>query len=107
MKLAVIGDSTTVAGFRPLGFEVFPVAQPEEARGLWAQVKGGDYAVVFVTEAVADTLGSLLAEVADLPTPAITVIPGVGSRGGVGQAKIDKAVERALGTTALIREEES
>jgi hypothetical protein len=39
--------------------------------------------------------------------PAVTVIPGAGSSGGVGQEKIDSAIIRALGTTSFIREEEA
>jgi len=34
----------------------------------------------------------------------VTVIPGAGSAGGVGKAKLDGAIERALGTTAFAAE---
>ena len=41
----------------------------------------------------------------DPALPAVTVIPGVGSAGGVGQAKLTRAIERALGTKMLTEEE--
>jgi len=105
-KIAVVGDTTSVAGFRPLGFTVHGLTDPAEARDLWPELASGKYAVVLVTEPVWEALGELTSEVAERAVPAVTVIPGVGSRGGVGQEKIDRAIERALGTTALIREED-
>ena len=104
--IAVVGDTTSVAGFRPLGFAVFPLEEPQDARGLWGQLTGGAYSVVFVTEPVYSAIEDLAAQTADKPLPAVTVIPGVGSAGGVGEAKLARAIERALGTTALIGEEE-
>lgn len=105
-KIAVVGDSTSVAGFRPLGFAVFAVEHAEKAREMWGTLSGGDYGVVFVTEPVYQAMEDLIAEVMDRPVPAVTVIPGAGSAGGVGEAKISRAIERALGTSMLIREEE-
>jgi len=61
---------------------------------------------VFVTEPVFTALGELVLEVADKPQPAVTVIPGVGSAGGVGGAKIERAIERALGTKVMFGDEE-
>jgi len=105
-RVAIVGDPASVAGFRPLGFATFPVEDPAAARELWAELAGGEYGVVFVTEPVYDAVADLVREIADRPFPAVTVIPGAGSAGGVGQAKIDRAIERALGTTVPVREEE-
>jgi vacuolar-type H+-ATPase subunit F/Vma7 len=105
-RVAIVGDATSVAGFRPLGFAVFPVDRPGDAREVWPELAGGAYSVVFVTEPVYEAIEDLAAETADSPFPAVTVIPGVGSGGGVGEAKLARAIERALGTKALIGEEE-
>lgn len=105
-RIAIVGDSTSVAGFRPLGFAVYPVERPDDARALWAELVGGEYGVVFVTEPVYAAVEDLAAEAIDRPIPAVTIIPGAGSSGGVGGAKISRAIERALGTSMLIREEE-
>jgi len=107
LKVAVVGDSTSVAGFRPLGFAVHAVDTPEVARGLWPELVSGEYAVVLVTEPVWEEIADLAAEAMDQAIPAVTVIPGAGSGGGVGQEKIDSAIVRALGTTSFIREEEA
>lgn len=106
-RIAIVGDSTSVAGFRPLGFAVFPVEDAGDARELWSTFVGGEYGVVFVTEQVYAAIEDLAVEVIDRPIPAVTIIPGAGSAGGVGGAKINRAIERALGTSMLIREEEA
>jgi len=98
-RIAVVGDATSVAGFRPLGFAVYPVEHAEDARGHWAEIVQGEYGAVFVTEPVYAALADLVTEVADQSVPAVTVIPAAGSPGGVGAAKLDRAIERALGTS--------
>lgn len=104
--IAIVGDVVSVGGFRPLGFATFPVEHASEARDLWPRLTGGEFAVVFVTEPVYEALGELVLETADKPLPAVTVIPGVGSAGGVGGAKIERAIERALGTKITFGDEE-
>lgn len=106
-KIAFIGDSTSVAGFRPLGVAVFPVSDPAQMRAAWDEVARGGFGIVFVTEPVYAELADEIAAAADRPVPAVTVVPGAGSAGGVGEAKLARAIERAVGTSALIREEEA
>ncbi len=105
-RIAIIGDATSVAGFRPLGLAIHAVERPEDARGVWNDVLAAGPAVVFVTEPVYDAIGDLIATTADRPLPAVTVIPGVGSAGGVGGEKLERAIERALGTKMPVREED-
>lgn len=105
--IAIVGDATSVAGFRPLGFAVFPVEEPVAAREAWPTLVSGEFAVVFLTEPVYAELEELISEVGDKPVPAFTVIPGAGSKGGVGEAKLARAIERALGTSMPISEGES
>lgn len=105
-RIAVMGDATSVAGFRPLGFVVYAVDRPEDAREHWPELVRGEFGAIFVTEPVYAAIADLVAEIADSPIPAVTVIPAVGSPGGVGAAKLDRAIERALGTSVPHREEE-
>lgn len=105
-SVAIVGDAVSVAGFRPLGFATFSVERPEDARDVWPRVSTGEFAVVFVTEPVYAVIEDLVAETADRPVPAVTVIPGAGSAGGVGGAKLARAIERALGTKVPFAETE-
>jgi vacuolar-type H+-ATPase subunit F/Vma7 len=104
--VAVVGDATSVSGFRPLGFAVFPVEDPAAARPLWEELVGGRYAVVFVTEPVYEAVADLAETVADRPVPALTIIPGAGAYKGLGELKLRKAIERALGTSTLFGEDD-
>ena len=104
-KVAVVGDGTSVAGFRPLGFEVFVLEEPGAVRDVWKRLVSGEFAVVMVTEPVWAELGELAEDVVACAVPALTERPGAGSTGGVGQEKLDRAIVRALGTTSFIREE--
>ncbi len=104
--IAIIGDAVSVAGFRPLGLATYALDRPEDARGLWPEVLKTAPAVVFVTEPVYAAVADLIAMTADSPVPAVTVIPGTGSSGGVGGEKLERAIERALGTKMLVREED-
>lgn len=105
--VAIVGDATSVAGFGPLGLAVYPVDDPALARGLWPELTDGRYGVVFVTEQIYAAVADLAAEGADRPVPAVTVIPGAGSPGGVGREKLERAIVRALGTTVPFGSEES
>lgn len=105
-KVAVVGDRSSVGGFRPLGFAVFALEEPAQARELWPRLTSGEYGVVLITEPVYEEVDDLVAESTDQALPAITVIPGAGSQGGVGEKKLARAIERALGTTVSIREED-
>jgi vacuolar-type H+-ATPase subunit F/Vma7 len=63
--------------------------------------------VVFVTEPVYEAVADLAAQTADRPVPAVTVVPGAGSPGGVGREKLERAIVRALGTTVPFGSEEA
>lgn len=104
--VAIVGDPTSVAGFRPLGLAVFAVEDPSEARELWPDLVRGGYSVIFVTEPVHSAIADLVAEVADLTVPAVTVIPGAGSPGGVGRERLERAIVRALGTSVPLGSED-
>ncbi len=105
-RIAVVGDATSVAGFRPLGFRTFVTEPASVARDLWPELSGGAYGVVFVTEAVFAALDDLVAETADRALPAVTPIPGAGEPGGAAEARLARAIERALGTTVPFGAEE-
>ncbi|HSW41085.1 MAG TPA: V-type ATP synthase subunit F [Patescibacteria group bacterium] len=106
-KVAVVGDTTSVAGFRPLGFAVYALEVPTQAREVWPELSSGAYGVVLLTEEVLGAVGDLVRELGATPLPAVTVIPGAGGEGGLGQARLDQAIVRALGTRAFIRDEDN
>lgn len=106
-RVAFLGDETSGAGFRPLGLDVFSAEEPRDARGLWDEVAGGAYEIVFVTEPVFREVEDLVAALADTPLPAVTVIPSVSGSDGRGAERLRRAIERALGTTVPMTDKDA
>ena len=106
-KIAMIGDESTVSGFRAAGVTGVPISTSAEAlETLKRMAKSGDFAIVFITESLA---APILADISRIPTgsvPAIIVVPDQGGARGIGFAKIRGAVEKALGLDLLGKEEQ-
>jgi V/A-type H+-transporting ATPase subunit F len=98
----MIGDGSTVSGFAAGGVVGFPAYQSAEALALLQELAhSGEYAIIFVTEGLAE---SILPDIARIPTgavPAIIVVPDQGGARGIGFRKIQTAVEKALGIDLL------
>jgi len=106
-KIAVIGDRTSVIGYRGLGLDAFDVPDVDAARKAWADVLEAGYDVIFVTEDMYGGMIDLVEEVSERATPAVAVIPPAGGGTGVGGERIKRVIEKAIGTDVLIREEEA
>lgn len=100
-KIAVLGDYGSIYGFAALGLDTFPVTGPEEAEKQLAQLAGGQYAVIYVTEAMAAVLGHEIEKYQDQVLPAIIQIPGISGNTGAGVAGVKKTVEQAVGSDIL------
>ena len=106
-KIGIIGDRDSVLGFMALGFAVHEVNdETEAAQKITELVKGGEYAVIFITEDLAIKTAEERAKYKDMPLPAITVIPSSRGTTGYGMANIKSAVERAVGADILFKDSE-
>jgi V/A-type H+/Na+-transporting ATPase subunit F len=98
----MIGDGSTVSGFAAAGVAGFPAYDSAEALATLRRLaQSGEYAIIFVTEGLAEPV---LAEIGRIPTgavPAIIVVPDQGGARGIGFRKISTAVEKALGIDLL------
>lgn len=105
-KVAILGDETSVLGFKALGLDVFKASSPGRAKELWAEIKGQDYGVIFVTEPVYIGLRDLMKETEEQLTPAVIVIPPASGGTGLGMRRVKKIVEQAVGADILSKKEE-
>lgn len=103
-KLAVLGDRESVMGFRTLGFETFSAEQRDEAAKLLKRLAAEEYAVIYITEQLAQTLADEIAQYQDQPIPAIILIPGKAGSLGIGMRGVHETVERAVGADILNNE---
>ncbi len=105
-KVAVVGDKTSVLGFKALGVDTYPLEKPEDGRDVWPQIREQNYAVIFITEPVYKVMEDLFEEIFEQITPAITIIPATTGVTGLGMERIRKTIERAVGADILAEKEE-
>lgn len=106
-RIAFIGDRDSVWGFRAFGIDVFPAADPAEAREAFEAAVESAHAIIFVTEDVYESCGELIAEYRDLALPTVTVLPSVRGSKGLAATEIHEAVSAAIGADILGEPEES
>ena len=100
-KIAVMGAYDSIYGFAALGLNTFPVEGHEEGRRLLHTLAESDYAVIYMTEALAAELEEEVARYKTRVTPAIILIPGVAGNTGKGIEGVKKSVEQAVGSDIL------
>ena len=102
-KIAVLGARETVAGFKALGLDVFPVSGEDEARSELRRLtrEKDAYAIIYIEEGLAEALEADISVFKDAPTPAIILIPGRDGPLGLGQSAMRAAVVRAVGSDIL------
>ena len=98
-KMAVIGDSTSVLGFKPIGVATYSIDDPAEVADIWPSVLAADYAIIFMTEPVFEAAQALIKQIEAKPTPAVTAIPSTAGSIGAGRRYIKALVERAVGAS--------
>lgn len=96
-KIAVLGDRDSVLGFKALGLDIFPVEGVEEGRQTLHQLAKEDYAIIYITEQLAQSVRSEIDRYKTSVTPAVILIPGKGGSLGLGAQALQSAIERAVG----------
>lgn len=105
-RVAVLGERDAVLGFKASGAVVFCADSPDEARVALDQVLKEGYAILLVTEDIAEALKPELAPLYDRPEPVITVLPDAKKPKGQAMELLRRRVERAVGANILLKGEE-
>lgn len=102
-KIAVIGGSDTVMGFKALGLETYPVSDAEEARKVLHHLttECEHYAIIYMEENLAGPLAADIDRHKNDVTPAIILIPGRDGSSGQSLNALHEAVKRAIGADIL------
>ncbi len=104
-RMAVIGDKDSIYGYAALGMDVNPVTEDMEAVKKLRELAENDYAVIYITEALAARIPGEIARYREQMLPAIILIPGVYGNTGAGIANVKKSVEQAVGSDILFGNE--
>ena len=100
-KIAVVGDRESVYGFSSLGIDIYPAYSGDEAKDLITKLAEENYAVIYITEALAKNASDIIEKYSRVITPAIILIPGVSGNTGEGMSSVMKSIERAVGSALL------
>lgn len=101
-KVAIIGNTDAVNGFKAVGVEAVGVKTKEECQAKLEQFfNAGDYAIIFITEDWADRIRNYLDELPSKALPSIVAIPSQAGSTGAGLRNLKKIVERAVGSDIL------
>ena len=74
-KIGVVGDKDSVLAFKALGIDVFSVTNNDEAKRTVDKLAMNDYAVIFVTEQVAEGIKETIERYTRQMIPAVILIP--------------------------------
>ena len=96
-KIAVLGDWDSVMGFKALGLDTFFVEEADEARHTLHRIAKEEYAIIYITEQLAQLVPADIARYKTETTPAIILIPGKSGSLGLGAQALQTAIERAVG----------
>lgn len=100
-KIGVVGDKDSVLSFKAIGIDVFPVVEADEARRTIDKLAMEGYAVIFVTEQVAQNIDETIERYNKVITPAVILIPSNQGSLNIGMKRIQENVEKAVGVNIL------
>ena len=103
-KIAVIGAADSVIGFKALGLDTYAVENGEDAKRVLHEItkpREDEYAIIYMEETMAAEIQSEIRKYDERPSPAIILNPGRNGPMGLGQAALNEAIEKAIGSDIL------
>ena len=105
-KIAVIGDRDSVLGFKALGVSTHFAYDAQRANSLIKRLAREKYAVIFITENLAETALETINRYKSRTIPAIIPIPSNQGSTGIGMKMLNDNVEKAVGVNILLNDDE-
>ena len=103
--IAVVGDKDSVLAFKAIGIDAYPVDGEMQARNVVKEL-ARKYSVIFITDAIAMQIESLLKRYKTRPYPVVVPIPSAEGNTGFGMSGIKRDVEKAIGSDIVFGKEE-
>jgi V/A-type H+/Na+-transporting ATPase subunit F len=105
-KVAVIGDTDSIIGFRALGAAVMEAPSPEAAGESLHRAVDEGFAIVFITEPCFAYHQDYIRSIRSRKLPAIIPIPAITGNTGQGMMQVRESVRKAIGMDILGLDEE-
>ena len=103
-KIGVIGDRDSIIGFRALSMTVLEAADPQEAGRHLHNLVQENFAVIFITEDLAEGNQDYLKVLRSQKLPAIIPIPSLTGTTGLGMRQVHESVRKAVGINLLTQD---
>lgn len=100
-RIAVMGDKDSICGFSALGLDIFPTDDAAYAVETMRNLINNNYAVIYITEALAAIISDEIEKNRNKDIPAIILIPGIIGNTGIGLASVSKTIEKAVGSDIM------
>lgn len=100
-KIAVVGNGDAILPFQTIGFDTYPVNEAPAAEKLIKKLAKNNYGIIYLTENIAEMIPDLIRYYDAEVTPAIILIPTHKGRLGIGAARIQENVKKAVGQDIL------
>ena len=91
-------------GFKALGLDTYAVENGEDAKRVLHEItkpREDEYAIIYLEETMAAEIQSEIRKYDERPSPAIILIPGRNGPMGLGQAALNEAIEKAIGSDII------
>ena len=103
-KIAILGLHNVILGFKGLGMDTFSVSKPKQTLDVLKDIiTKKEYAIVFITEDIAQDISEELEKLSKVTLPAVVAVPSHKGSFGVGLNRLRKIVEQAVGSDILFR----
>lgn len=100
-KIGVLGSYDSIYGFASLGLSTIAAETKEDGIRRIREMISDEYAVIYVTEALANEISEEIEKYKESFLPAIILIPGVYGNTGEGVIGVCESVEKAVGSDIL------
>ncbi|KXG77944.1 V-type sodium ATPase subunit G [Fervidicola ferrireducens] len=104
-KIGVIADHDTALSFKSTGIDTFPTVDESEAAEKLLKLARENYAVIFITEYLAEKIMDKIDLFRNKTLPIITLIPSNRGTLGIGITDVKKSVEKAIGVDIIFERE--
>lgn len=100
-RIAIVGNRDAILPFRLIGFDTYAVVTAAQAKERLQSLAKNDYGIIYLTEDIAALIPETISHYDAFVTPAIILIPTHKGRLGIGAARIQENVEKAVGQNIL------
>ncbi|MCD4776319.1 MAG: hypothetical protein K8S15_09760 [Candidatus Aegiribacteria sp.] len=100
-KIAFLGDTDSVLGFRALGVETVVPENEADARTEFARLVKEKTSIIMITEDMMDCLQEQIEETVLAAIPSVVVLPGIKGTQKRGEDTIRELIIRAVGVDLM------